>query len=194
MEIRHKKGITHEQLVEAAKRWLWRKCSVVITEMAHGSGEEPDAIGWHDLRCILIECKASVADFRADELKHFRICPELGMGQLRYYCAPKGMLSPVVMPPAWGLLAWDGKRMEVVREANPVESNRRGEISLLLSALRRTGAFAPSGVSVKCYTIQTLCRATLGTAPEECQIPDTMDTRGRNPDTHGAVSPTVTHK
>ncbi len=37
--------MTHDLLVEAAKRWLWRTCSVVITEMAHGESETPDAIG-----------------------------------------------------------------------------------------------------------------------------------------------------
>jgi hypothetical protein len=159
--------LTHSQLVEAAKRWLWKTCAVVITEIAHGESEQPDAIGWHGTFCTLIECKVSLEDFRRDGLKPFRRYPENGLGRHRYYCAPKGLLRPSMLPEGWGLLEFDGKRTRVVKA--PVlreESNRRSEISILLSALRRTGAFAPSGVSVKCYTIQTLCRATLGTVPQ----------------------------
>jgi hypothetical protein len=163
--------MTHSELVEAARRWLWKTCSVVITEMAHGEREEPDAIGWHGTFCTLVECKASIEDFRRDALKPFRDYPEDGLGRHRYYCAPKGLLRPSMLPALWGLLEWDGKRMRLTKKAEiQPEHNRRGEISLLLSALRRTGAFSPSGISVKCYTIQTGCRATLSTVPEICRI------------------------
>lgn len=156
--------LTHSLLIEHASKWLQRKgCAVVITDMTHGGPETADAIGWRGKQSTVIECKASVADYRADSKKSFRRMPESGMGCLRYFCAMRGMLNPDKLPPKWGLLEWDGKKM---RETKKPEHNRengaREEISLLLSALRRIAGDAPKGFSVKCYTMESKNRATLG--------------------------------
>lgn len=159
--------LTHALLVEQAAKWLSRKCAVVITDMTHAGPETADAIGWHGRNSILVECKASVSDFRADAAKSFRINPDSGMGCQRYYCAPRGLLNVNAIPPRWGLLEWDGKcLMELIKSGHHAESAARQEISLLLSALRRVAACAPKGVSVKCYTIETKNRATLGAEAE----------------------------
>lgn len=160
--------MTHAALVEAARRWLWRQCSVVITEMANMGGEEADAIGWQGTLCRLVECKATLADFRADADKSFRRFPPIGLGEHRYYCTPPALLKPSMLPPLWGLIEWSGTRMRTVVKAQVhPESGKRKEIALLLSALRRTGTHAPSGVSVKVYTMQTQCRASLSVMPED---------------------------
>jgi len=162
-------GSTHSLLIDKAAKWLERKgCAVVITDMAHGGPETADAIGWRGTHSILIECKASVSDFRADSQKSFRRSPESGMGCRRYFCAMSGMLHPDKLPPKWGLLEWDGKKMRETKKPEYHHDNAaRQEISLLLSAMRRIAGDAPKGYSVKCYTIESKNRATLGVMPSE---------------------------
>lgn len=161
----------HSELVEHAASWLRKKgCAVVITDMAHGGGETADAIGWHGARSILVECKSSLADYRADSQKPWRRNPEMGMGCYRYYCAPASLLNPDTLPPKWGLLEWDGRKVRETKKAEPHECQPRQEISLLVSAMRRIGHSAPKGISVACYTFETKNRATLGVlAPADPQ-------------------------
>lgn len=160
---------THDLLIEQAAKWLERKgCSIVITDMAHQGPETPDAIGWYGRAgSILIECKASLADFRADAHKCFRRDPERGMGCQRYFCALRGLLSPDKLPPKWGLLEFDGKKLRETKKAeHHRENDPREEISLLMSAMRRIGHQAPKGISVKCYSMESKQRATLGIRSE----------------------------
>lgn len=159
--------LTHAELTGQAARWLERQgCAVVITEMAHGQSETPDAIGWHGTHSTLVECKASRADFLADRQKHFRREPVRGMGTARYMCTMRGLLDVEELPLGWGLIEWDGKRMRVIQKSDTHETDGRSEISVLLSALRRVAKDAPMGFSVKCYTIETKNRATLGVATQ----------------------------
>lgn len=162
--------LTHTILIEQAAKWLAREgCSIVITDMAHQGSETPDAIGWLGrARSIVIECKASLSDFRADGKKHFRREPERGMGCLRYFCTMRGLLALDDLPPRWGLLEWDGRKMRERREADHhLQNGAREEISLLMSAIRRIGRHAPSGVAVRFYTIEGRDRATLGVLTDE---------------------------
>lgn len=93
--------MTHTELITLSAAWLRaQNCSVVITDMTHGGSETPDAIGWQRTDSILIECKASRADFLADRHKPFRRDPERGMGMLRYYATPEGLLKPEDRPRA----------------------------------------------------------------------------------------------
>ena len=160
--------ITHDMLVEAAAAWLRSRCSVVITEMAHLESETPDAIGWRSKTSILIECKASRADFLADRRKPFRRDPGAGMGAVRYYCAPAGMLKPEELPEGWGLLELRAGRLREAKQPAKKAFQRRhiAEITLLLSALRRIGQTVSPGLSVRHYVIETKCRASLGVAKE----------------------------
>lgn len=154
--------MTHTQLIDAASAWLRRTCAVVITDMSSAAGETPDAIGWRGSMAVLVECKASRPDFIADRQKAFRRSPALGMGRLRYFCAPPGVCSPNELPDAWGLLIHtQGKTIEAVKAA-PQECAKATESLLLLSALRRIGQTCPSGVSIKAYKFESLNRATLG--------------------------------
>lgn len=161
--------ITHDFLIEQAAAWLRKKGNaVIITDMAHGHSETPDAIGWQQTNTTLIEVKVSRSDFLADRKKWFRQFPKEGMGAERYFCAPKGMLSIEELPDGWGLLEWDGKRLRAAKRSdNFGDKNWRAEVSLLLSALRRIGQDAPKGVSIKHYTFESKNRATLGVAKLE---------------------------
>lgn len=153
--------MTHSELVQMAARWLARKYPVVITEMA-SQCEEPDAIGFNGVVSAVVECKASRADFLADRNK-----TPSRMGYYRWYLVPDGMVKADEVPPGWGLLYAIGRRVGEVLGAgdgHADDRNTKAEVGLLVSCIRRIGKAAPSSVSVKCYTIETKNRATLGIA------------------------------
>lgn len=109
---------THEQLVKRGANWLLNHgCSVVLMEPGARFGESPDVIGWHrGYFSTLIECKTSMSDFKNDAKKPHRKFPELGAGVVRYYLAPKGLLSPSVIPFDWGLLEAHKTIIKVVKK------------------------------------------------------------------------------
>lgn len=170
--------MTHAQLVAAAARWLRVRCPVVITEMSSGAGEEPDAIGWSSRGSFLIECKVSRSDLRAEALKphrrrgtHFADGERWsGMGNYRYLLTPPGLLSSYadpLRPQGWGLMeAVSERRVRLITPAEHRECDYRDERLLLLSCIRRLGVQSAGGVSVKVYTMQTKCRATLAVKPQ----------------------------
>jgi hypothetical protein len=134
----------HAQLVDAAVDWLRRKyrCGIVLSEQYCATGEVPDAIGWKGMcHSVIVECKASRADFLADAKKPFRTAPEEGLGCERFYLAPRGMISAAELPKHWGLLEYARREVRVTVKA--ARKNLRTEIglmkemNLLLASLRR---------------------------------------------------------
>jgi len=97
-------AMTHSECVEAAARYMSKRCPVVLPEFFSHNAELPDVIAWRHDYSTVIECKASRGDFLADKKKHFRMYPEKGMGDYRYFCCPKGMISKDELPDGWGLL------------------------------------------------------------------------------------------
>lgn len=161
--------MSHAELINRAAKWLRSRCVIVATDLVTG-GETPDAIGWQGSGVtILVEAKASRADFLSDKRKYFRRDPRRGVGELRYYIAPKGMLSLEDLPEGWGLLEVCGKVIRQKVEATMfAELDKRAETRMLLSLLRRVGHDAPEGVSIKAYTYQIENpRTTLGVGIEE---------------------------
>lgn len=154
----------HDRLVRAAATWLNKRCALVVTELVAG-WEVADAIGWRGPRTMLVECKASRADFVADAQKPFRLHPDSGMGNTRYFLSLPGVIAIPTLPAKWGLLELHGRRVRVIKESEVFDSNRECEASLLLSLIRRIGTTAPHGVSVKCYVHQTRCKATMSVEP-----------------------------
>ncbi|HYH00452.1 MAG TPA: hypothetical protein VD837_15065 [Terriglobales bacterium] len=134
--------MTHEQLVTRAIEWLRRyRCGIVLSEQTCSTGEVPDAIGWKGKgHSVLIECKASRADFLADRQKPWRIQPELGVGAERYFLAPRGIIAAAALPPSWGLLEVHQRQVHVVVKAKRNQRSQEGflaEMNLLLASLRR---------------------------------------------------------
>ncbi len=158
----------HAELILCAAAWLKaRRCSVVITDMTSGAGETPDAIGFNSFQSILIECKASRADFHRDADKHTRRTEGAGMGNHRFYMAPEGMLKVVDLPIGWGLLEVNAQgKVRMRADSKTRECDKRNELCLMVSAVRRIGQNPPPGISVKCYTLETERRATIGIEPE----------------------------
>ncbi len=136
--------MTHKDLVRKAGAWLRNsnRCTVVLTELAatHNS-ETPDAIGFFASGggSILIECKASRADFLADKNKIFRREAERGMGDRRYFMVPVDMvISPDEIPDPWGLIVIPpSERARIHKEAAYATANKSAEVVMLVSVLRR---------------------------------------------------------
>lgn len=133
--------MTHKKLVKFARAWLIAKgCKLVLTERVSSLGEAPDAIGWADARnSILIECKASRADFRRDKDKWFRQ-EGLGMGQRRYFMAAEGVIPHDEIPEGWGLLEVVGTKVRTIIDNNLRfydERRAAAEVPLLVSCLRQ---------------------------------------------------------
>ena len=111
---------------------------VVLEEIAT-EAEQPDVIAWdYRGRSIVVECKASRADYLADRAKHFRRDPTLGMGRERFFAAPAGLLEAAELPDGWGLVEVSERGCRTIRSAAVFgASNDRAEKALLVSALGR---------------------------------------------------------
>lgn len=147
--------MTHDELVERAVKWLYSQgCGYAIGERVTvtSTGEIPDAIGFRSNCSILIECKTSRADFKADRKKDFRFDnPHLGMGNFRFYLCEKDVISPLEVPDGWGLLYIQGKQIAKViapmgnawgkhsrtHQMYWQEKNLEAENTLMYSCLRR---------------------------------------------------------
>ena len=134
--------MTHVQLVQKAVAWLRSyRCGVILSEQACLSGEMPDAIGWKQAcHSVLVECKVSRSDFLADRDKPFRSKPALGLGCERFYLTAVGLLRRQELPPGWGLLECDHRKIELVQPGAKnlrSETGFRYEMNLLLASLRR---------------------------------------------------------
>ena len=128
----------HATLVQLGVRWLSRHCSVVLYEAAAVKKEIPDVIGWAGPRAILIECKATRADFLRDAAKITRANPKAGMAHRRYYLCPAGVVQPADLPAKWGLLWAEKGKIAVVREAKGFpQRNLLAEVEFLSTMLRR---------------------------------------------------------
>lgn len=131
--------MTHKQLVRRMALWLKnnRDYSVVVAERATSAMETPDVLGFKGPQSLLIECKVSRSDFLADREKAFRAYAERGMGDLRYFAAPAGIIKPEDLPVNWGLLEVRDKQVRQLIEAMPQTANKRAEVAFLVSAIRR---------------------------------------------------------
>lgn len=135
--------MTHAELVVIAERWLrnTRRCHVVLTEHHGGTLEIPDAIGFQCGWPVQIECKASLADFRADRKKPCRR-PEYALASERWYLAPKGLVPIAELPGGWGLLERDmvKRRTVIARPAERLpltDAHWRNSVTRLCMELRR---------------------------------------------------------
>jgi len=139
--------ITHKDLVKKAAAWLkdTEGMTIVVAELTTAQTETPDCIGFgRGGHSVLVECKISRSDFLSDKNKHFRRCPEHGMGTARYFMVPKGMVSKEELPESWGLVEvtrYEGKRKyftaRKIVEATNNTCNKQAEVGFLTSVIRR---------------------------------------------------------
>ena len=141
---------------------------MILTELASVQMETPDAIGWCP-HAVVVEVKVSRADLLRDAKKPWRQVPEIGLGTLRYYLSPPGIVEKEDLPENWGLLwASEWPNVELMVRAEPQLGN--DGLTLLLSAMRRL-QWEPNGnVRVKTYKAvptNKIQRATITVAPKE---------------------------
>lgn len=132
-------NLTHSQLVDVAEKYLRKRLNlkVVFKELVSCSREIPDAIGFDATYSYLVECKASRSDFLSDCKKPFRQNPAQGMGALRFYLCPKGLIKPEEVPEYWGLIYTDGVNYKTIKKAEKQKRSEKNEMSIMYSALRR---------------------------------------------------------
>jgi hypothetical protein len=131
-------SVTHKDCVEAAAAYLSKRCDVVLPEFFSWNAELPDVIGFKRNHSDLVECKVSRADFLKDKKKHFRMFPEQGMGDYRYYCCPRGMISKDELPDGWGLLyLYPSGLVRQLKESRKHDKDWRAEHHLLFYYARR---------------------------------------------------------
>jgi hypothetical protein len=143
-------GELHDLLVRKAAKWALRQqCTFALLEpYTDGRASEfPDVLAWRMTGySILVECKASRADFLADKRKPARVATsrawELGMGQERWYAVAPGVATPDELPDRWGLLMLTEQgRFRRLRDATRsdviVPEIQRREFCVLLPALRK---------------------------------------------------------
>lgn len=173
-------NISHKELIKHAKNWVWKRerCKIVITEMVTQAGEVPDIIGWQNgYNSVLIECKISVTDLRADSKKTFRMFKETGIGNFRYYCFPERLYDILTdkyvldkIPIEWGIIILtDNNKIRQKRPALYLEADKRKETNILISAMRRIGKDIPEGkgISVDYYLFESKNTASLGIENED---------------------------
>lgn len=155
----------HKELCALARKWLTRPrnqynlpksgaaCSFAIHEVSSGYGSEiADAFGLRTnygdrLETVLVEVKVSRSDFFADQRKAFRISPETGMGNYRYYMAPEGLIRVEELPDKWGLIEVNSRNGCRVVRGHVIDrrgdywffSNRDKEITLCAWVLSKIG-------------------------------------------------------
>lgn len=142
--------MTHDELCRMAASFLKRnKFGVVFDDRFRaitGTGECPDALGFRNGCSVLIEVKVSRADYLRDKKKHFRAKPEMGMGDWRFYMAPKGLIRQDELPAGWGLLEVSNGRVyktcgwpknTTMISGKPFKAHKQAECDYMYSALRR---------------------------------------------------------
>lgn len=145
-------GLSHRNICRIAAKWLKNncreKCPVVLVELVTTAFETPDVFGCNSSHSILIEVKRSRSDFLRDKNKIFRLYPDMGVGDFRYYLCPAEVIKVEDLPEKWGLIWVDEKgRCRIIKEIltgninsdnpNRFEKNLRNERAMMYSALRR---------------------------------------------------------
>jgi hypothetical protein len=134
--------VTHKELVRAAVRWLTgtQHCGAVLAEISTSAMENPDAIGWQTHKSIVVECKASRADFLANKNKP---CIRIGhlVGNERYFICEPFVIKPEDLEGTdYGLIIVDGgySRVKIRAKFRALDSGEhQDERTMLVSALRR---------------------------------------------------------
>lgn len=139
---------THAQLCNIGEKYLrtTMNCKVTAKELTSTNSEIPDVIGFKESYSYLLEAKTSRTDFFADKKKPFRLHPERGMGDFRYFICEKDLIKIEDLPPKWGLIyiSDKGKARLIYGNKNNqykgrfwFKKNIEAEHRLMFSMLRR---------------------------------------------------------
>ncbi len=133
----------------------FHRAQYVVCELER-IGECPDVFGFGGTATLLIEVKVSRSDFLSDKKKSWRISPAHGLGEMRSYLCPTGMIKESDLPDCWGLLYSDENgKITVIRRPESQPYNSRQEMQLATSILRREG-ITPRIFSYKQYKTEQI--------------------------------------
>lgn len=79
--------MTHAELVRRALKWAQNQCIIAFPELVSMNYEIPDVWGYGRGRSILIECKATRADFLADQKRCSGAKPTWAWAIIGFLCA-----------------------------------------------------------------------------------------------------------
>jgi hypothetical protein len=118
----------------------WQRPVYVVCELERANAECPDVFGFGSALTQLVEVKVTRSDFLNDRNKIWRINPQEGIGQLRSYLCPEGLVGIEDLPDKWGLLyAVGSKKIITAKEPEVQISDTQQEMNLAASILRREG-------------------------------------------------------
>ena len=175
------KRLSHADLIEAGRKWCsrsWRPprywddsgdtgrgaCSIVLTDITTAVSETPDVLGWCAKTSILLEAKATRSDFLGDKKKLFRSRPELGVGDLRYYITPVGLVSVDELPAGWGLIEVTTRGgVRVLRGSQHHKADKGNELVIMQSLIRRLRVQPGRHIMINAYSMDRpgKCRASV---------------------------------
>lgn len=121
----------------------WQSQNMLSTvELVCYGTELTDVYATNRETSTIIEVKTSHADFLNDKKKYARSkeAEERGhqIGNYRYYLCPEGIIQPDELPDGWGLLYWNGKKIEkVVPAPKKWETDHKYDMFILCSIIAR---------------------------------------------------------
>ena len=154
--------MTHDELCIVAGKWLKRTGVInLASEMDNKipiplvtvnnhlmyNVEHPDVIGFSTdtKNTVVIEVKMTRSDFKRDSKKSHRI--NIGMGDMKYYCCPEGLIKESEIPYGWGLLYLCGKTIKIIKEGDRhLFVDRKSERYLLGYYLRFPDKFSTNKI------------------------------------------------
>lgn len=121
--------------------WSCYRYKYVAVELNTAAAENPDVWGFDGNYSAIIEVKTSHSDFLSDKKKWCRSkeAEEVGLqaGKFRWYLCPEGVIKPEEVPEGWGLIYWNGSKIELIKGAPSHENTARADLLILSSILRR---------------------------------------------------------
>jgi len=126
----------------AAERWQTPNKWATV-ELVCAGCEDCDVWATNGDTSTVIEVKTSVSDFRNDRKKYCRSeqAEKVGhqTGNFRYYLCPEEIADKIMseLPENWGLLVWNGKKIECVVCPKFVETNHKTDMWIMASIFRR---------------------------------------------------------
>lgn len=139
--------MTQKELIEIGEEFLKNndqykfipKCGFVAVKLLSHTqtGEQPDLIGWDNWISVVFRIITDFSDFEHDIKKRYRLVPETGMGQIRYYLCPENLINEKEVPKWWGLLYCNEEgKITVVKKARAQRYNLKSERTLLIKLYR----------------------------------------------------------
>ena len=117
------------------------KFKYVAVEINTAGAENTDVWGYDGCYSAVIEVKTSHSDFLSDKKKWCRSkeAEEAGLqaGTFRWYLCPEGVIKAEEVPDGWGLLYWNGNKIEHIKGAPSHKNTARADMLILSSILRR---------------------------------------------------------